>query len=124
MKTNPRALSNARLLATFLIAHPDDVSFSAENQRYWTQYHKDDGRYNLSQNYHLIRPSPNEQIYCQHNSLTPYRDWINLFDDNVFLLGPFDFASFNGRRSKDRIDASLWASLSEQTSKFENTVPS
>ena len=56
--------------------------------------------------------------------MTPYRDWINLFDDDVFLLGPFDFASFNGRRSKDRIDASLWASLSEQTSKFENTVPS
>ena len=78
MQSNPRALSNARLLVTFLIAHPDDVTFSAENQRYWTQYHKDDGRHNLSQKYHLIRPSANEELYCQRNSLTAYRDWINL----------------------------------------------
>ena len=40
-----------------------------------------------------------------------------------FLLGPFDFASFNGIRSKDRIDTSLWMSLSEQANKFENDVP-
>ena len=31
--------------------------------------------------------------------------------------------TFNGRKSKDKIDALSWASLSDQASKFENTVP-
>ena len=46
LKHNPRALHNPRILVTFLIVHPDDINFSAESQRYSTQYHKDDGCYN------------------------------------------------------------------------------
>ena len=38
------------------------------------------------------------------------------------MLDPFDYSTFNGRKVKDRIGASLWASLSNLSSKFQNTV--
>ena len=63
LKPNPMALTNARLLATFLIRHPDDTSFSGINQRFWTQYHKDDGRYDLSNRFHLVCPTNNDHAF-------------------------------------------------------------
>ena len=74
LKLNPKSLANARLLVTFLIPHPDDAAYSAPNQRFWTQYHTDDGRYNFSNKYHLICPTNNEEIYCRKHQLQPFRD--------------------------------------------------
>ena len=44
LNLNPKSLANARLLVTFLIAHPDNTEYSAPYQIFWTKYHKDDGR--------------------------------------------------------------------------------
>ena len=77
----------------------------------------------MSNKYHLIRPTNNEEMYCKKHQLQPFRDWINLFDDDTFLLGPFNFATFNGRQSKDRISTSVWSALQSQSDKFDNSVP-
>ena len=84
---------------------------------------KDDGRYNISDSYHLVFPSANEEIYYKCNPITPYRNWINLFDEDIFLLSLFDFATFDNRRSKDRIYNVYWRALVNQSAKLENSVP-
>ena len=74
------------LLAIFLVCHPDDAEVSAIKQRFWNQYHKDDGCYNLSNKFHLFRSTYNEKHYYQHNHLRSYRDWIHLYNEVTFLL--------------------------------------
>ena len=60
-----------------------------------------DGHYSISDNYHLVCLSSNEGTSCKRKSLTSHRDWIYLFDEHIFLRGPFDFATFGHQTSKD-----------------------
>ena len=62
-------------------------------------------------------------MYCKRNNLIPFQDWINLFDKNIFLLGPFNFATFDSKQSKDRISNDVWKNLQKLSSKFDNSIP-
>jgi hypothetical protein len=121
---NPIALTTGRVLATFFIAHPSDSSFNAPNQRFWKQYHVDNSNLILSHRYHLVRPTRDESNYCKSNNLKPYQEWINLHDNDTFLLGPFNFSTIQGRKTKDRIDISIWEQLQSLKHRFDNDVPS
>ena len=97
LKLNPQALVNARLLVIFYVAHPDDENYSASNQCFWKEYHRDDGQYDLSQKFNLAKPALNKTVYYQHNLLKPYRDWVNLHDEDTLLVDTFKFAFFDGK---------------------------
>ena len=57
---------------------------------------------------HLIRPSDTSEAHAARNRLVPFRRWINLLHDNVLLHGPFEFATVNGRKSRDCISQADW----------------
>ena len=107
----------------FYVTHPDNVDHSASNQHFWKEYHRDNGRYDLSKKIYLVKPALNEKIYCQRNFLKPYRDWINRHYEETFLVGPFKFTSFDGKKSKDRISTIYWEKLEKISHKFENSIP-
>jgi hypothetical protein len=86
LEKNPLALTNGRVLVKFLISHPKDILFNAPNQRFWTEYHQDNGLTNISHRYHLINPSKDEENYCKSNRLRAYSEWVNMYDPAVFIF--------------------------------------
>jgi hypothetical protein len=120
---NPSALTNGRVLALFFVSHPNDSSFNATNRRFWKQYHYDDLRYAMSKKYHLVKPDKNEENYCKQSGLLPYSEWINIHDPDVYLVGPFNFATIQGRKTQDRISYDQWKQLQSLKSNFDNDVP-
>jgi hypothetical protein len=123
IQKNPTTLATGRVLVTFYIAHPSDAAFNAPNQRFWKQYHFDDNNLVLSHRYHLVRPNKNEHEYCRRKNLKPYQEWINLHDKDTFLLGPFNFASINNRKTNDRISATIWKQLHSLECRVSNSLP-
>ena len=123
MKENPLTLTNGRVLVTFFISHPNDSKFNPINRRFWIQYHQGDGIRNLSEEYHLIRPHPNEESYCKQHFLRPYQEWVNLHDEEIFILGPFNFTVINNRKTRDRIDETIWRFLRDLKPSVNNTIP-
>jgi hypothetical protein len=48
---------------------------------------------------------------------------LNLTHSDTYIHGPFDFASINARKTRDRTSQSDWDILSKQTSMFHNPLP-
>jgi hypothetical protein len=40
--------------------------------------------------------------------LVPFRRWLNLTYSDTYLHSPFDFATVNGRKTRDRISQANW----------------
>ena len=103
---HPRCVEDGKYLVDFYIRHPEDASFNAPNQRYWLEYHHSPSviRSNHAKTYHLVRPSSDSIRYVVANDLIPYRQWIYLHQEEVYIHGPFDFSIMpNGWKSRDRV---------------------
>ena len=72
---------------------------------------------------HVVHPSPTSESYANHNNLVPFRQWINLSHESTYIHGPFDFASINGRKTRDRISNDNWEYLYNLSERFVNALP-
>ena len=52
-----------------------------------------------------------EEKYCLEKSLIPFEKWSYIGRENIFIHGPFNFATLNGRKTKDRISELDWKKL-------------
>ena len=123
MEQNPNVFTDGKFLVKFLIAHPDDEHYTPVNKRFWTEYHSRQGNYQLHQKFHLIRPSENTTKYCFDKGLLPYTKWVFINHANVFLHGPFDFATLNETKTRDRLSQSDLQVLSDTSAKYDNEPP-
>ncbi len=57
---------------------------------------------------HLIRLSDSLDDYATRHKLLPFQKWLDLTHQDMFIHGPFDFASVNGHKTWDRISQSDW----------------
>ena len=112
-------------MVEFFVVHTADIKLNGVNPRYWLHYHcLSDIQSPLSDsNTHLIRPSDTSEAYAARQGLVPFRQWVNLSHESLYLHGPFDFASVRRRKTRDRISASDWDALSKCTDKFSNEIP-
>eukprot|EP00956_Cyclotella_meneghiniana_P028882 scaffold68484_cov41-Cyclotella_meneghiniana.AAC.4 len=121
---NPTCLHDGRYLVYFLICHPKDRHLHPQNQRWRLEYHPASTVARLHQgDYHLLRPDSHSALYAREHRLHPFCQWINLLHDKVYLHGPFEFATINGRKTRDRINNTDWAQLIAASPKFDNTTP-
>jgi hypothetical protein len=123
LSLNPDAITDGKFMVEYLIQHPDDAQFSAPNQRYWTEYHKTQGRFVVNHDYHLIKPISESPAYREQKNIVAYSQWIHIHHENSYIHGPFDFASINGRKTRDRICKLDWQVLADSRSKFDNEPP-
>jgi hypothetical protein len=123
MSQHPSAMQDGKFLVEFLIAHPSDSKFNEPNKRYWTEFHHCFGSYKLHEQYHLVKPSIDRPAYCRKNSLVPFSQWVNLNHSDVLIHGPFNFASINGRKTRDRVSLSDWQVLAKSPHLYNNPAP-
>ncbi len=64
------------------------------------------------------------QILCFWHNLIPYRKYFNHTHSDIFIHGPFKFATINHRKSWDRISQSNWNILKSNCDLFHNPFPS
>jgi len=109
----------------FYISHPADSRYNAINTRFWLQYHTlSELQSPLSTtDTHLIWPPDTSQDYATRHKLLPFRKWVNLTHHNTFIHGPFDFATVNGRKTRDRISQPDWDVLKTHCNMFHNPLP-
>jgi hypothetical protein len=123
---HPACLQDGRFLVEFYVRHSDDVRYNNVNQRYWLQYHRaQDLRTPLDTSQtHLVRPSDTSSTFASRNNLLTLRQWVNLTHEDVYLHGPFDFATVNGRKTKDRVSLADWTTLLGLRNSYDNPPPS
>ena len=109
----------------FYTIHHANVRFNASNQRYWLQYHSigDIATPTPSTTTHLIRPSDISEAHAARHQLVPFCHWINLLHRGTLIHGPFEFASVNGRKTRDRISPADWDALAKFSSLYQNPLP-
>ena len=110
---NPSSLQTGKFLVDFYIPHTSDARYNGINQRYWLQYHSrsDISNPHRESSTHLIRPSDTSEDFAARHQLVPFRQWINLTHQDTYIHGPFNFATVNGRRTRDRISEEDWKIL-------------
>ena len=123
---HPACLQDGRFLVEFYVRHADDLCYNSINQRYWLQYHKaEDLRAPLDSTHtHLVRPSDTSPTFALRNNLQTLRQWVHLTHEDVYLHGPFDFATVNGRKTRDRVSIDDWKILLSLRDSYHNTPPS
>jgi hypothetical protein len=121
----PSCLQDGRFPVEFYTLHYDDVRFDAINQRYWLQYHSIGkcATPTSSTQTHLIRPSDTSEALATKQRLIPFRRWLNLTHSNTYIHGPFEFATVNGRKTRDRVAQGDWDIFSRHQSQFQNLLP-
>ena len=125
MQAHPQALQDGRFLVEFYTCHPKDKRFNAINQRYWLEYHPVlevayPGRDKCT---HMIRPAPESVEYAKAQGLKPFSQWVRLTNADTYICGPFEFATINGRRTRDRVSGEHWKLLREFGHLFTNETP-
>jgi hypothetical protein len=55
--------------------------------------------------------------------LVPYREWLNLSDPTITLWGPFEFATINQRKTRDRVLSTDWSQLQTMQAQYDNQAP-
>ena len=86
-------LQDGLFLIDFYTTHPDDTCFNAINQHFWLQYHDRNAPTFETMDSHLITPSDTSADRAAHHHLMTVRCWVNLTHGDMYLHGPFDFAS-------------------------------
>jgi hypothetical protein len=107
----------------FLIQHFNDNSVNLTEKRYWLEYHSHHQQKTLGSQYHLIPPTSVSNEIAITRNLVPFREWIYLSQQDQLLHGPFDFATLNNRKTRDRISATDWQSLIAQKDKYDCPPP-
>lgn len=124
MALNPRCLHDGRFLADFYIRHPHDSHQHPTNQRWWLEYHPASTPARLHHgDYHIIRPDKNASTYARQNHLYPFCQWISFTDPLPYIHGPFNFATINGRQTRDRISNDDWKRLIAAKDKYDDPPP-
>jgi len=122
---HPGALQYGHFLVDFYVLHPSDVTYNDVNQRYWLEYHplSELQHPNHQTSCHLIRPTLTSEEYARASGLTPFRQWLIIHHEDTFIHGPFEFATINGRKTRDRISAEDWSWLRKASHLFSNQTP-
>jgi hypothetical protein len=107
----------------FFIEHHRDKNLDICNRRYWLEYHKTNSYKSLSVDYHIVQPSQYSEATATSMSLVPYRQWMQVNDPSVALHGPFNFATLNHRKTRDRVAAKDWLVLAEHKGSYHNKAP-
>ncbi len=102
---SPSCLQDGRFLVEIYTLHHANIRFNACNQRYWLQYYSlgDIATPSSSTSTHLIRPLDTSKAHAAMHCLVPFRRRLNLTHSDTYIHGPFDFASINARKTRDRI---------------------
>ncbi|KAL3785603.1 hypothetical protein HJC23_004751 [Cyclotella cryptica] len=117
LSLNPNCLSDGRYLVQNKLQHP-------RNQRWWLEYHAASTVARLHQgDYHILRPDSYAPIYAKELNLHPYCQWVNLLHHETYIHGPFEFATINGRKTRDRISTSDWDILSQSSTRYDDAPP-
>jgi hypothetical protein len=77
----------------------------------------------ISVDYHILQPSQYSEGTSSSMGLTPYREWIQVDDPSVVLHGPFNFATLNNRKTRDRVAEQDWLVLKERQALYHNQAP-
>ena len=123
IQDNPNVISNCKFTFNFLIRHPDDAEYSPPNQGFWTEYHPSNQQLSIHEHFHLIKAMPNLNEYCKSKSLSAFTQTLYLHHTNIFIHGPFNFATINGRQSQDQIDIQDWMELKSKALLYDNPPP-
>ena len=125
MQAHPQALQDGRFLVEFYTCHPKDKRFNAINQRYWLEYHPvlEVAYPGRDKRTHMIRPAPESVEYAKAQGLKPFSQWVRLTNADTYICGPFEFATINGRRTRDRVSEEHWKLLREFGHLFTNETP-
>jgi hypothetical protein len=119
----PSALQDGRFLVEFYVSHPANVRYNATNQRFWLQYCPRNGVSHGHLNAHLIAPSDTSEEQATRHHLLPIHCWANLTHADTYIHGPFDFATVNGCKTRDRVDMEAWNALAANSLMFCNATP-
>ena len=123
MQQRPQCLQDGKVLVRFYILRPADKLYDAVEHRYWLEYYVILSSKILSPEYHLVQPTEFSQQLALRRNLIVYTEWIPLFENDTFIHGPFDFATRNGRQTRDRISSLDWELLKASSSKYDNDPP-
>jgi hypothetical protein len=125
MSSYPSCLQDSRFLVEFYISHPADLRYNAINTCFWLQYHTlSELQSPLSTtDTHLIRPSDSSEDYATRHKLLPFQKWVHLTHHDLFIHGPFEFASVKGRKTRDCISQPDWDVLKAHCDMFHNPLP-
>jgi hypothetical protein len=125
MQTYPSCLNNGRYAVDFYNSHPSNFKYNAINQRFWLQYYSTDDLSGpcSSSNTHLICPSDTSKAYAKRHKLHLFHRFLNLTHTDLYIHGPFNFATVNGRKSRDCICNANWDILWSNTNMFHNLLP-
>ena len=63
-------------------------------------------------------------LFALRNNLQTLRQWVHLTHEDVYLHGPFDFATVNGRKTRDRVSIDDWKILLSLRDSYHSTPPS
>jgi hypothetical protein len=103
IQQQPACLKNGRFLVDFYMEHHQDGAPDIQDRLFWFEYHRSNAHKTISTRYHILQPSQFSARTATNKDLVPYREWLNLSDPTVSLLGPFDFATINNCKTRDRI---------------------
>ena len=125
LQAHPQALQDGRFLVDFYACHHKDKRFNAINQRYWLEYHPVlevayPGRDKCT---HMIRPTSESENYAKAQGLRCFSQWVRLTNADTYICGPFEFATINGRKTRDRVAEGHWRVLKKFGHLFTNETP-
>ena len=127
MSLHPDCLQDGKFLVDFYILHPKDHWFGAPNQRFWLEYHRPGSSTfaRRKSSYHLVQPTKESHLYATSRGLVPYRQWMYILHDTVFINGAFEFTmTAHGRQSMDRVSVEDWRILHNHRDSYSNEAPS
>jgi hypothetical protein len=76
---------------------------------YWLEYHVINSTHTLSNCYHLRTPPAMSAKITKSWNHIPYREWLNSWQEDCTLHGPFEFSStINGSKLRDQINIVGW----------------
>ena len=83
------------------------------NQQFWLQYFKETDILHPDQTSktHLVTPSASSAAYAIRHNLVPAQKYVHLLHEDTFIHGPFDFATVNNPKTRDRISQQDWQVL-------------
>ena len=109
----------------FYRCHPADLQLKAIDRRYWLQYFTNADLLiprQIADN-HLIRTSRSIDMYALNQNLKNAGKYIDVFDEETFIHGPFNFATGQNLNTRDRIGQEDWQALAVHSHMFQNPVP-
>ena len=125
MSLRPTCFHDGHFLCEFYRLHSADKRCNGINQRYWLQYHaaSDLVTSPTSVVTHEIRPSDTSEQFALRRHFHPFSQWITLTHTATYIHGPFDFATVNGQKTRDRISLSDLEVLIQHKDMYHNEPP-